>query len=338
MTQSGSGYSCQTKCWGLAAALGVVTLILALSVRGYGWGTSIFLGVLVVALLGLLLTWLMCSDVPKLGQSMRAKGISNGPGTAGAGSGSDSPMSLEGVTGTESARPAAKSSTPNAEGSKTAEPAPAEKKVVGQTATDGASEASAGTTPTEAATADKPQAKAKDDAAAKAKNADAATPKTAAGDKTANGPVVKPSAVLSGEAELSSRKGSWKYEAAKPDDASNPAKAEPTSADSGGDHDGGDALEGSKPETLTKARDGGADNLKEIKGVGPKLETLLNEMGFYHFDQVANWTAGEVAWVDANLSGFKGRVSRDDWVEQAKILAAGGDTEFSKRVDKGDVY
>ena len=36
--------------------------------------------------------------------------------------------------------------------------------------------------------------------------------------------------------------------------------------------------------------------------------------------------------------GFKGRVSRDDWVEQAKILAAGGETEFSKRVEDGDVY
>ena len=40
---------------------------------------------------------------------------------------------------------------------------------------------------------------------------------------------------------------------------------------------------------------------------------------------MAAWTADEVAWVDENLEGFKGRVSRDDWVEQAKILAAGGD-------------
>ncbi len=65
---------------------------------------------------------------------------------------------------------------------------------------------------------------------------------------------------------------------------------------------------------------------------------MLNDMGFYHFDQIAAWTADEVAWVNANLQGFKGRVTRDNWVEQAKILAAGGETEFSKRVDKGDVY
>ena len=83
---------------------------------------------------------------------------------------------------------------------------------------------------------------------------------------------------------------------------------------------------------------GKADNLKEIKGVGPKLETQLNELGIYHFEQIANWSQDEIAWVDTHLVGFKGRVTRDDWVAQAKTLAAGGDTEFSKRVDKGDVY
>jgi NADH-quinone oxidoreductase subunit E len=95
---------------------------------------------------------------------------------------------------------------------------------------------------------------------------------------------------------------------------------------------------GTKPATLSAAREGGPDDLKKIKGVGPKLEAMLHGMGFYHFDQIANWTAAEVAWVDENLEGFKGRVSRDGWVAQAKILAAGGETEFSQRVDEGDVY
>ncbi len=90
-------------------------------------------------------------------------------------------------------------------------------------------------------------------------------------------------------------------------------------------------LVGVRPAALEAARDGAADDLKKIKGVGPKLEALLNSLGFYHFDQVAGWTAEEVAWVDENLEGFKGRVTRDDWVAQAKILAAGGETEFSKR-------
>jgi NADH-quinone oxidoreductase subunit E len=99
-----------------------------------------------------------------------------------------------------------------------------------------------------------------------------------------------------------------------------------------------DASAGTKPEGLAAARGGKADDLKQIKGIGPKLEILCNSLGFYHFDQIANWSADEVAWVDENLEGFKGRVTRDTWVEQAKILAAGGTTEFSTRVDKGGVY
>lgn len=95
---------------------------------------------------------------------------------------------------------------------------------------------------------------------------------------------------------------------------------------------------GKKPTTLKQARKSGADDLKMIKGVGPKMEALLNRLGFYHFDQVAKWTDEEVSWVDQNLEGFKGRVSRDNWVEQAGVLASGGDTEFASRVKKGGVY
>ncbi len=98
------------------------------------------------------------------------------------------------------------------------------------------------------------------------------------------------------------------------------------------------ASEATRPAALTAARGGKADDLKQIKGVGPKMETLLNSLGFYHFDQIAAWSAAEVAWVDANLEGFKGRVTRDDWVAQAKTLAAGGETAFSKRVEDGEVY
>ena len=84
-------------------------------------------------------------------------------------------------------------------------------------------------------------------------------------------------------------------------------------------------------------RKAGADDLKLIKGVGPKLEALLHSMGFYHFDQIAKWSSEEVTWVDQNLEGFKGRVTRDDWVAQAAILADGGETEFSNRAKKGEV-
>ncbi|WP_372609939.1 NADH:ubiquinone oxidoreductase [Aquicoccus sp.] len=102
--------------------------------------------------------------------------------------------------------------------------------------------------------------------------------------------------------------------------------------------DAAEEVTGTRPAVLGAARDGKPDDLKQIKGIGPKLEKLLNEMGFYHLDQIAGWTEAEVAWVDENLEGFKGRVSRDNWVEQAKTLAAGGETEFSQRVGKGEVY
>ena len=98
------------------------------------------------------------------------------------------------------------------------------------------------------------------------------------------------------------------------------------------------AEEAARPEALSSARAGGADDLKMIKGVGPKLEIMLNDLGFYHFDQIAAWSAAEVAWVNDNLAGFKGRVSRDNWVEQARKLATRQETEFSKRVSDGDVY
>ena len=78
-----------------------------------------------------------------------------------------------------------------------------------------------------------------------------------------------------------------------------------------------------KPELLKKPKSGKGDDLKLIWGVGPKLEQMLNTMGVWHFDQIAAWTAKELAWVDDRLEGFKGRAKRDDWVKQAKKLSSG---------------
>ncbi len=84
-----------------------------------------------------------------------------------------------------------------------------------------------------------------------------------------------------------------------------------------------DSAAAKKPQMLKAARGGRADDLKLIKGVGPKLEALLHRLGFFHFDQVAAWTAAELAWVDENLENFKGRASREDWVGQSKDLMKG---------------
>jgi len=78
-----------------------------------------------------------------------------------------------------------------------------------------------------------------------------------------------------------------------------------------------------KPELLKKPRAGKGDDLKLIWGVGPKLEKMLNDMGVWHFDQIAAWGKAELKWVDDHLEGFKGRPERDEWVKQAKKLAKG---------------
>jgi NADH-quinone oxidoreductase subunit E len=92
-----------------------------------------------------------------------------------------------------------------------------------------------------------------------------------------------------------------------------------------------------EPETLKEARGGLPDDLKLLKGVGPKLEQTLNDLGFFHFDQIAGWGAAEVAWVDSRLK-FKGRIERDGWIAQAALLAAGDETDFAKKAKKDGRY
>ena len=92
---------------------------------------------------------------------------------------------------------------------------------------------------------------------------------------------------------------------------------------------------GQKPAAMAAPRAGQADDLKLIKGIGPKLEKLCHGLGFYHFDQIAQWSAAEIAWVDDNLEGFKGRVTRDDWVGQARRMVEEGKTQTTNRVKKG---
>lgn len=74
------------------------------------------------------------------------------------------------------------------------------------------------------------------------------------------------------------------------------------------------------PGVLAKPRDGQADDLKKIKGVGPKLEALLNALVVSRYDQIMAWGQDDIVWMDENLNWFKGRVSRDSWVAQAKAL------------------
>ncbi len=71
---------------------------------------------------------------------------------------------------------------------------------------------------------------------------------------------------------------------------------------------------------LDQPQGGKADNLKLIRGIGPRLEKVLNAMGVYHFDQIAGWTDEDLAVVDSRLGDFAGRPSRDKWIEQSLKL------------------
>lgn len=75
-----------------------------------------------------------------------------------------------------------------------------------------------------------------------------------------------------------------------------------------------------RPHAIAEPRNGQADDLTRIDGIGPKLSAALNGIGIYHFDQIAQWNSEEVAWVDANLAGANGRASRENWVSQARNL------------------
>jgi predicted flap endonuclease-1-like 5' DNA nuclease len=81
--------------------------------------------------------------------------------------------------------------------------------------------------------------------------------------------------------------------------------------------------------TPTLAPAGGADDLSRIKGVGPKLVALLGELGVTTFAQIAAWDDAEVERIDAQLGRFAGRITRDQWIAQAKLLAAGDENTFA---------
>lgn len=67
---------------------------------------------------------------------------------------------------------------------------------------------------------------------------------------------------------------------------------------------------------------GDPDDLTKIKGVGPKLAETCQSLGVTRFDQISKWSDADIAEVDQYLK-FKGRITRDNWVDQAKFLAAG---------------
>jgi predicted flap endonuclease-1-like 5' DNA nuclease len=77
-----------------------------------------------------------------------------------------------------------------------------------------------------------------------------------------------------------------------------------------------------------------ADDLARIKGVGPKLVALLGELGVTSFAQIAAWSDADIARIDTQLGRFAGRITRDQWVEQAQLLSQGDETGFAAKFGK----
>lgn len=91
----------------------------------------------------------------------------------------------------------------------------------------------------------------------------------------------------------------------------------------------GEAVEAIVERPLT-GRSGG-DDLTRLKGVGPKLAAQLGALGVTSFSQIAGWSEADIDRLDARLGRFQGRIRRDSWVEQARMLAAGDEAAFAAR-------
>ena len=163
-------------------------------------------------------------------------------------------------------------------------------------------------------------------AAEKTEKAAGTTEKTAAGEEKAGGKAA------------ASRKATTKKATAKKAAAGKSAKKAETTGAQGLAGETAGAEDKAKWEVpvfgLDKPTAGEPDNLQLISGVGPKLEKLLHDLGIYYFAQIARWTKKDIEAVDDKLK-FKGRIERDEWVRQAKLLAEGKLEQFEREYGTG---
>lgn len=355
--------NCSFRCWAIGAGVGLLGMLLL-------WmGPSHFLGALAWGLIlavvtGLVLSYLLCRGDADEGHAEygAAAGAATSAAAAGAAAREDSGVGSFDAAGDADAHGSGAASAREDSGDRSFTPADAADlsdssaredsgatsfDAVGDTASDLASDAAdaasdaAETVKDSASDAADAVADAADDALTSGREDSGVTSFDAVGDAASD--LVSDAADAASDVAETVKDSASDAVDAVATAADEAAREDSGAASFGGEDYDGDGIiegenEGSRPEALSAPRAGGADDLKKIKGVGPKMETMLHELGFYHFDQIAGWSADEVAWVDANLKGFRGRVSRDNWVEQATLLAKGGETEFSKKVDKGGVY
>ncbi len=88
------------------------------------------------------------------------------------------------------------------------------------------------------------------------------------------------------------------------------------------------------PAVDVPADDRPAGDLSRIKGLGPKLRARLAELGVTRFEQIAGWSDADLAAIDAQLGAFAGRPAKDNWVEQARLLASGDLAAYEAKFGK----
>jgi len=349
MNNSSRNASCAMTCWIVAALAGLLAAVLLWMMGDWGFWQGLFVGALILIIGGALLQWLLCKSLPAANENPVDAGqtpLARAQATNADAATSTAPSSLMGGAGGADISGGAGDDTLAGGGASDDLGATAKTAAVKPSAAlkgtqelsdrkgDWKYEKPADAVPVKAApkkaAAKKAPAKkaaASKAAAPKAAKAKAATTKAAGATATADAKTASAKKAPAKAAKAPAKATAAKAPAAKtaaPKAAAPKAAAKPVAADG-------------KPALLKKARASGADDLKQIKGVGPGLEKVLNELGFYHFDQVAGWRKKEIQWVDDRLK-FKGRIERDEWTKQAKVLAKGGTTEFSKKVKKGGVY
>ncbi|QDK34701.1 hypothetical protein [Sphingomonas sp. IC081] len=88
------------------------------------------------------------------------------------------------------------------------------------------------------------------------------------------------------------------------------------------------------PAPAAPAASEAGDDLRKIKGLGPKMLTLLNSLGVTRFAQIAAWSDADLDDLDGKLGAFAGRPRRDNWVEQARLLASGDTGDYEAKFGK----
>lgn len=184
--------------------------------------------------------------------------------------------------------------------------------------------ASAGSSPAKAA-APAPAAQLSTPAAAKSAPAKPAPAKPAA----AKAAPAKPAAAKSAAPKTAASKPVAAKSSSAPAKIT-PAKTTPAKATAAKSSAAPKAAPARKAASATKPTSGKPDNLRRLIGIGPVNEKLLKAQGITSFAQIAAWTAADIKRVE-DVMNFDGRIARERWVEQAKLLAAGNEQEFAKQ-------